>query len=210
MGSAMPTCDNTLASLRTAYILAGGRSTRFGSSKAMADVDGMPQIQRLADQLRQDAWNPVAVSRIASEFDGLGIQTVGDFEPDRGPVAGVLSGLLDHCRFGQATSPWALFLSCDLWSWKPEWSSLLVPSVQDLPGVSGVFRYFRSVDFLPLPCVIHRRALPEIQIAWDRGIRSFRELISSLGQGVVSVPIEPHRGPVSFNTPEDLRGLRGS
>ncbi|MBU6387904.1 MAG: molybdenum cofactor guanylyltransferase [Planctomycetes bacterium] len=206
----MPTCDSTLASLRTAYILAGGRSTRFGSSKAMAEVDGRPQIQRLADQLRQDAWNPVAVSRRASEFDALGIQTVVDFEADRGPVAGVLSGLLDHCTLGQATSPWALFLSCDLWSWNPEWSGLLVPGVDDLPSVSGVLRYFRAVDFLPLPCVIHRRALPQIQIAWDRGIRSFRELISSLGQGGVWVPIEPHRVPVSFNTPEDLRGLRGS
>lgn len=205
----MPTFDDSAAPLRIAYILAGGKSSRFGSNKAHVLIDGKPQIQRLSHGLVADAWQPYAISGHRAEFDLLGIQTVRDIEPDQGPVAGILSGMLHHRAMGGSVTPWVLFLSCDLWKWNPVWSRLLVPVMDNPDSKTGVFRYFEGKDFLPLPCLIHQSALPEIQNAWDRENRSLRQLVRSFGLGAVSVAVELDQLPESFNTLAELRRLQG-
>lgn len=212
----MPQPDNLPSALRLAYILAGGQSSRFGSSKALACIDGRPQIQRLATQLVADDWQAVAISQTAKEFEPLGIRTVADIEPDQGPVAGILSGMLDLLANERSESPWALFTTCDLWQWNPLWSKLLVPD-QMIPDPKGLLHYFRSsvhsgtaetIPFVPFPCAIHRDALPTIQHAWQAGCRSMRDFISSFGSKAIAQVISKDLLPLSFNTLDDLERLQ--
>lgn len=203
----MPTFDNSLTPPRMAYILAGGKSSRFGSSKALVEIDGTVQIQRLAKQLWADSWQAVAVSQKADEFEALGIRTIADIEPDQGPLAGILSGLTDLQGIDRQASPWALFTTCDLWMWDPGWSGILVPSTDSQVDLHGLFVHFESDGFLPFPCMIHREALPKIRRAWESGCRSMRQLIRDLGHLVVTRTLEVDLFPRSFNTPEDLRRL---
>jgi molybdopterin-guanine dinucleotide biosynthesis protein A len=212
----MPQPDNLPIATRLAYILAGGQSSRFGSSKALACIDGRPQIQRLATQIVADDWQAVAISQTAKEFEPLGIRTVADIEPDQGPVAGILSGMLDLLANERSESPWALFTTCDLWLWNPLWSKLLVPD-QMIPDPKGLLHYFRSsvhsgtaetIPFVPFPCAIHRDALPTIQHAWQAGCRSMRELIASLGSKAIAQVISKDLLPLSFNTLYDLERLQ--
>ena len=59
-----------------AYILAGGRSVRFGSDKARALVEGEPLIRRVADGLAQVTGSITAVAQQADAYADLGVKHV--------------------------------------------------------------------------------------------------------------------------------------
>lgn len=93
-----------------AWILAGGASRRFGSDKALADVDGAPMAVRVADTLRAAGFTPVLVARHAR---GLPLHEV--LEPDvlvRHPLLGIACALEHVARDGEAG---ALVCAVDAW-----------------------------------------------------------------------------------------------
>ena len=207
--------DNETSPSRIAYILAGGKSSRFGSSKALVSTAGAPQIQRLAQELAADSWQSVAVSRNADEFQSFGLRTVADHEPDQGPVAGILAGLNDLRSAAQSRPiwPWALFIPCDLWTWDARWTEGLRPP--DIESRSGEIAFeavllvhFRSHRFSPFPCLIHRDALPMLRQSWDSGCRSMRQLFEELAPATFSRELSTEYLPESFNTLEELERLR--
>ena len=81
-------------------IVAGGRSVRMGGTeKTVVDVAGTPLIRRVADRLcaatdelvvncRADQRDPIAAA-----LEGLDPRFAIDEVPDRGPVAGIGTGL---------------------------------------------------------------------------------------------------------------------
>jgi len=207
--------DNETSPSRFAYILAGGKSSRFGSSKALVNTADVPQIQKLAQELAADSWQCVAVSQNADEFQSLGLRTVADHEPDQGPVAGILAGLDDLRSAAQSRSvwPWALFIPCDLWTWDARWTEALRPP--EIESCSGkivsetiLLVHFRVQRFSPFPCLIHRDALPILQQSWDRGCRSMRQLFEELAPASLSRELATESLPESFNTLEELERLR--
>ncbi|MGI9612486.1 MAG: molybdenum cofactor guanylyltransferase [Acidimicrobiales bacterium] len=74
-------------------MLCGGRSSRFGSDKALADVGGRPLAALIVDSLRAIGADPVAAIG-GSAGDALGIPTVPDRFPDEGPLGGLTTALL--------------------------------------------------------------------------------------------------------------------
>jgi molybdopterin-guanine dinucleotide biosynthesis protein A len=207
--------DNETSPSRIAYILAGGKSSRFGSSKALVSTAGAPQIQRLAEELAADSWQSVAVSRNADEFQSFGLRTVADQEPDQGPVAGILAGLNDLRSAAQSRPvwPWALFIPCDLWTWDARWTEgLRPPDIESRSGENAseavLLVHFRSQRFSPFPCLIHRDALPMLRQSWDSGCRSMRQLFEELAPATFSRELSTEYLPESFNTLEELERLQ--
>lgn len=90
------------------YILAGGRSRRFGSDKARALVDGVPMVRRVADYLAPVARSTTVVAATAGVYDDLGLVTIGDVVPGHGPLGGLLSAL-EHLEGGD----WLFLTACD-------------------------------------------------------------------------------------------------
>lgn len=92
-----------------AGVLAGGRSTRFGSDKALADVDGAPMAARVAEVLARAGCEVLLVARHARS---LGIAEL--FEPDgpRHPLFGVATLLREAEARGH---PGAFVAACDAW-----------------------------------------------------------------------------------------------
>ena len=85
---------------RTGVVVAGGRSTRMGDrDKTVLDVAGVPMIRRVADRLLEATDELVVNCRadqraaIADALSGLEPRFAVDEEPDRGPVAGIATGL---------------------------------------------------------------------------------------------------------------------
>ena len=77
-------------------ILAGGRSTRFGSDKALALVDGVPLLQRAADALAPQVEALVVCGRAWP-----GLATVDDRPaPGLGPLGGLAAALHEAARRG--------------------------------------------------------------------------------------------------------------
>lgn len=88
-------------------ILAGGRSSRFGSDKALAEIDGRPMLEHVAERLRAQCDALVVAGR-----DWPGLRRVDDRpEPGLGPLGGLAGAL----AYGQANGFDAvLSSSCDL------------------------------------------------------------------------------------------------
>lgn len=97
-----------------AFILIGGRSSRFGCDKVAALFDGTSMTGRIADSIR-NGIGPVRIRLVsANENQLLGLNIdkldgfVFDIFPGRGPAAGV------HAALSNAQSEWAFVAACDL------------------------------------------------------------------------------------------------
>lgn len=141
------------------YILAGGRSSRFGSDKARAEIDGRPMIQRLAELIQPVASHVTIVADQPGKYDDLGLNTIADVIPDRGPLGG-LHTAFEHMK----ESGWLLLLSCDLLEVKVTWVNTLMAHAGE--GARAVA--FRPDDrWQPLLAVYHSsmRAVVERRLA---------------------------------------------
>lgn len=103
---------------RGAVVLAGGRSTRFGDAdKAVAPLAGVPMIRRVADRLPVEEL--VVNCRndqrelIREALDG-DVRFAVDPEPDRGPMAGIMTGLR------AVDAEYAAVVACDMPFLDPE------------------------------------------------------------------------------------------
>jgi molybdopterin-guanine dinucleotide biosynthesis protein A len=102
---------------RTAVVLAGGRSTRFGEGdKAVADLAGTPMIRRVVDRVAPavDAvvinCRAAQVSAIREAVDGAAVPVTfaTDDHPDEGPMAGMATGL------SAVDAEFAFVVACDM------------------------------------------------------------------------------------------------
>ena len=78
----------------TALILCGGKSTRMGRPKAFLPYRGTLMITHMIELVRQLFSEVLLVTNEPELFDGLEMDTVKDIIPHRGPLGGILSGLL--------------------------------------------------------------------------------------------------------------------
>ena len=188
----------------SAYILAGGRSRRFGSDKARAELDGRPLILRVADVLRAVCGEVVVVADRPGKYDDLGLPTIADRRTGLGPVAGLETVLTDRlARYGPGG---AILASCDLAMLKVEWLSALSARL----GQSGAdAAVFRSAFWEPFPGGYHTNLLPAVASLLDEGPISFQRLLSASSVDSVAIP-QPADWPriSQVNTPADLASLR--
>jgi len=95
-------------------ILAGGRSSRFGSNKALAMLDGKPLIQHVADLMSGLFAEYLLVTNTPEEYKFLSLPMTHDRYRGCGPLAGIHAALL------QISEPRAFVVACDMPSLSPE------------------------------------------------------------------------------------------
>lgn len=211
-----------------AYILAGGKSSRFGSDKARVRIHGQPNLSRLASAMSGSGWSVTAVAQEAGAYEDLGLRTIADFEPHAGPLAGVITALEDFVVRGRASEQatgsrgtarcesasfeWALIVNCDLILWRDAWSQAL------LRGTAlGVWiSVLSSTDFVPFPGLYSPALLPSARERWRAGCRSMKGLREAVadrwsavdGQQVAEAEAKGEGTelllPRSYNTPGEL------
>jgi molybdopterin-guanine dinucleotide biosynthesis protein A len=118
-----------------AYILVGGRSTRFGSDKALAVIDGMTLAERAYTKIC-DAFGRDHVSFVArdpqsfvDEAERLNALVVYDVVEDRGPLGGLYTALT------YASTDWIFLFACDLTDVTWSYISALRGKISDQYGV---------------------------------------------------------------------------
>jgi len=90
-------------------ILAGGRSSRFGSDKALAVVDGRAMVRRVADALDEaGAAEVFVIGGDAVALAALGLTSLPDRRPGEGPLDGLITAL------GASANDLVVVLACDL------------------------------------------------------------------------------------------------
>ncbi|HEX6985862.1 MAG TPA: molybdenum cofactor guanylyltransferase [Planctomycetaceae bacterium] len=205
-----------------AYVLAGGKSSRFGSDKARALLDGTPLIVRVAETLRAACGEVTAVADVAAKYADLDLPTIADRRPGLGPLAGVEAALAD--RLDRLGPGWVLLASCDLVGLKREWvetimarcphasrrvqpagTSLAARSSEgDVPSAVA----FREAFWQPFPAAYHTDLLPLVTELLDAGRASFQRLLSDPRSHAVPLP-RPSDWPAvaQINTREDFEAF---
>lgn len=181
------------------YILAGGRSSRFGSDKARAMLENEPLICRVRRLVGPVASAVTVVADQPDKYADLGLRTIADHHGGLGPLAGLQSALLDL----PDDEDWLLMCSCDAVVIEPRWIERLLAAREEGCDAAA----FRGhAHWQPMPALYARSALPHIenQLAKDR--RSMQQLLAQLR--TVALP-QPSDWPETWqvNTPGDLENL---
>lgn len=158
----------------TAVILSGGRSSRFGSDKGLAQWRGRRLVDLVLDRVPQICSAKVLVLREEQDNGAwLNVTTVHD-DPQRneGPLRGVIRGL-EAC-----TTTWAWIVACD----QPLVSSDLLCGLmaEPSPATLAVIPTWEG-RLQPLTGLYHVDAAAPLRARHDRGVTSLIGALESVG-----------------------------
>ena len=155
----------------TGVVLAGGRSSRFGTNKALALYRGKFLIQHARDTLAAVFPSFVLVTNTPEQFAFLNMAMTSDRFRDMGPLAGIQAGLL------QAGTPWIFVLGCDMPAVTPALVTFLCSMARD--EYDAVIPWLQTGPE-PLCSLYHRTALPIIERQLKNGKPQLQELLGKI------------------------------
>lgn len=196
------------------FVLAGGRSTRMGTDKAQALLNGRPLLSYALGILRE--------AGLAASIAGgqPSLSAFAPLVPDDRPILGPLGGIC--AALASTSASWAVFVSVDL----PLLPSSLIVSLLRHASLTARPITIAAINGFAqtFPAVISHAALPALKQELDSGrlgcFSAFQAAARSLGEPVSVLPVEtlvqcgqiahPHALPptrwfLNVNAPEDLR-----
>ena len=197
----------------TGIVLAGGRSTRFGSDKLAALIDGTTLLEHSIRSLAAVCDEVIVVEGHGSPGHGSPghtsaqsqrVRVIHDPQPDGGPLVGFLAGL------EAASNPTAIVAGGDMPQLQPDVLRLLLTEVAAGAAAASLEQGARRQ---PLPCAVHcNRALPAARALLAKGRTSLTGLLDALD--AVALPestwraVDPDgRTLVDVDRPGDLERL---
>lgn len=137
----------------TGVILAGGKSSRFGSNKAMAQFKGVRLIERVTGLLGSIFRRLIIITNTPLEYSYLKIPLFQDLVKGLGPVGGIYTGL------DAIETDWAFFCACDM----PFLNKGLVRYISGIKN--GYDAVVPKVDWKiePLHALYSKRCLPALK-----------------------------------------------
>ncbi|HVO79806.1 MAG TPA: molybdenum cofactor guanylyltransferase [Terriglobales bacterium] len=135
----------------TAFILAGGKSTRMGADKAFLQLEGRTLLAR-ALEMTHSVTQEVRVVGSAAKFSSFG-NVIEDVYPERGPLGGI------HAALRSAASELNLILAVDLPFIEPRFLEYLAAQARETTAAVTVPR--AGGGWQPL-CAIYRRQFASV------------------------------------------------
>ncbi len=77
----------------TAFVMAGGKSSRFGEDKLLFKIDGLPILERVVNILKNIFRNIVLIGDETGKYAYLGLESHPDLINGIGPIAGIYTAL---------------------------------------------------------------------------------------------------------------------
>jgi molybdopterin-guanine dinucleotide biosynthesis protein A len=163
----------------TGVILAGGKSSRMGSNKALLQIEGKTFIEHIAETLRLVVSRVIIIADRQEEFAFLALPMYPDIYKECGPLAGL------HSSFIHTDTPAVLAVTCDM----PLLEASLLSSLLDVPP-SYDAALFSSNEFIqPFPGFYRRSCLPRLEDNLQGKKYSVIGLIRALN--VITFPVPP-------------------
>ncbi len=153
----------------TGVILAGGKSSRFGSNKALVRVHGIPLIRHIRDQLSGILKRIVVVTHSPEAYSFLDLPVVTDIIPHKGPLGGI------HTALETAGSPWVFVTPCDL----PFFSYKLLTALARNTGKFDAVYYSQGKNVEPLPLLLNKKILGRVCRLLELGNYAVHSLLDS-------------------------------
>jgi len=144
----------------TGVILAGGKSSRFGSNKALAEINGKLLIQRVTNQMIGLFDRCLLVTNTPDEYAFLSLPMTGDIYRNCGPLAGI------HAALQKISDDRAFVVACDM----PNLSAELIRYLCETYGPE----YDVIIPWLehgqePLFGLYHKRSLAAVESCLKKG-----------------------------------------
>ena len=202
----MLTPTQPFSTILNGAVLAGGRSSRFGSNKALFAPDGETLINKAVDMLRPLVKEVVVSASHANAraYAFLGLDIVEDLHNDCRPLGG-LEALLDRC-----STPWLLILTCDMPCVDSDMLRTMIDHIKlshgsfengNLPRAIAWRRSDGSVP--PFPLLIEKGAQQVLCSRMSSGRRSMKGLLGALNTYYIIAPSD--RLLSNINRPEDWK-----
>lgn len=179
------------------FVLAGGKSSRMGTDKGLAYLNGKPLISYLIETIKALDL-PIAIISNEPIYEMFGYPVFPDLVKEKGPLGGIFTALSntesDHC----------LILSCDSpFTGEEVIKKLISGAVPDLIIVGQL-----SGKLLPFPGVYPLSLKQKLKQKLDTNHLKLQGFILEESHRLISwdeLIQNPEREFANLNTPEDLR-----
>ena len=181
------------------FILAGGKSRRMGTDKALLSFQGKPLLEHMIG-LIVPSCNEVFISGQNSDYAGFDVEMIPDLYSDCGPIAGIFSALT------YSGSDWNLMVSVDVPFVNEELFHLLISNI----GVYDCIIPQHTSGVEPLIALYNRRTLPIIEEMIKSGDYRLTNLLSKIDTRYVDCSHLIKKYPrlfVNINRMEDYQSI---
>jgi len=188
-------------------MMAGGISSRFGSNKALANFNGKPVIQHVADTLSPLFPTCLLATNTPEAYAFLGLPTVGDIFPGAGPLGGI------HAALNSIAEPRAFVAGCDMPLLDPQLIRFLCTLSEK--GVWDVVLPWPPSGPEPLYAVYNQSARPVIEKNLRQRNRKVSDTLTELRvrrveEAELLTVVKDLTTFHNINRPEDLADITGS
>ncbi len=186
----------------TAIILCGGKSKRMGRPKAFLPYAGSTMIAHIVETLNDMFVKTLLVSNEPAQFEDLGPDVVKDILPFRGPMGGILSGLL------VAETDYSFVIACDM----PLVSKKLVRDMTAARSGFDVVVLSHATGLEPLFGVYSKSCIKPLEESLFAGTLSVQDLITGLKSSIFKYDETKYENDLlppyfNINTPQDYSRL---
>ena len=192
-----------LSSECTAFILAGGKSSRMGGDKALLKFGAESLIEssiRMFQQLTPD----IRIVGDPQRYSRFGVPVTADCVPSCGPLSGIYTGLKNSSNRSN------LFLACDMPLMRPELFRLLLSKAF---GTDAVVVRFDDGFVEPLSSIYSISCLPAIEANFAAERFKISDFFSKVAVTYVDEKELNDNGLsreifTNVNTPEEFRRIQ--
>lgn len=186
----------------TALVLCGGKSKRMGRTKAFLPYAGSTMIAHIVETLGDMFQKTLLVSNDPDSYEDLGPDVVKDILPYRGPMGGILSGLL------VAETEYSFVIACDM----PLVSKRLVRDMTAARNGYDVVVLSHPAGIEPLFAVYSKSCIKPLEESLFSGALSVQDLIGGLRSTTFKFDDAKYTSDAlppyfNINTPQDYSKL---
>jgi molybdopterin-guanine dinucleotide biosynthesis protein A len=163
------------------FILAGGRSARFGRDKALVEVHGVPLLELTIDLMELFTKDVVIVGP-PERYMNFGVEVVRDQWIGEGPLAGIITALNVSAK-SPAKPEWNLIVSCDMPFLTPDWLAYMVERAGACPA--DVVLPKSAYGLEPLCACWRTRGAAKLQNVFEIGVRKITDAMKHLDMEVL-------------------------
>ena len=184
-----------------ALILAGGKSSRMGSDKALVDYQGKPMLLSVYQVAAACTEQVYILTPWSDRYQNIlppDCQYLVESQPGKGPVNGLYQGL------EQISADWILLLACDLPLLDVEIIQSWINKLPQIPISTLALVPQRSDIWEPMCGFYRKEVKTELDTFLKSGKRSFQELLSGIEVEVLKVDEKAGLMLLNCNSPGDL------
>jgi len=184
----------------TGIILAGGKSSRMGSDKALLKINNTTFIEKIIDVM-QPYVDEIIIISDNSNHDRFNIRREEDFIKDAGPLAGLLTGMY------YAKHENILALSCDIPMISKKVIETLISQADDAFEVNQIESEGKT---MPLIAIYKKSCWYPIYRLLQNGERRLRVAVENFKVKTILLNKEDKSLVTNINTKQQLTALKNA